>query len=167
MPRLSAEQWATVRAEYEAGASQASLAERHHVSRKAIQKRIEAEDWTQDLEPAIRRKVAEKVAGVAAKVAGGDPVKTAAAIDAEAERRAEVERRHRAEPGVIRERLQAAIAEARGATSADQLRRAIALARLAKLAAETLAITHSIERKAWKLEAPPAGGEVMEIEVSW
>lgn len=166
--RLSADQWLQVRAEYESGsATQAALAARWKVSRKAIQKHIESEDWIQDIEPAIRRKVAEKVAGVASKVAARDPAKTAAAIDAEAERRAEVERRHRAEAGVIRERLQAAIAEARGATSADQLRRALTLSRLAKLTAETLAIAHQIERKAWKLDAGLTPGVELEIEVTW
>lgn len=167
MPRLTADQWSTVRAEYEAGASQAALADRHGVSRKAIQKRIEAEDWIQDIEPAIRRKVAEKVAGVASKVAARDPVKTAAAIDAEAERRAEVERRHRTEAGVIRERLQAAMMAAREEPTPDTLRRAIGLARLAKLAAETLAITHALERKAWKLDAGVQPGANIEIEVTW
>ena len=72
--------WEQIRAEYETGATQSELSRAHGVSRAAIQKHIEAEGWTQDVEPAIQRKVAEKVAGV---VAGCNPKKKAEALDAE------------------------------------------------------------------------------------
>ena len=67
MPRLTAGQWAAARAEYESGASLNVTAERHHVSRRAVQNRAKEEGWTQewgdgkDVGEAIRRKVAEKV----------------------------------------------------------------------------------------------------------
>ena len=168
MPRLTEDQWATVRAEYEAGsANQSTLSKRHGVSRTAIQKRIEAEGWIQDLEPAIRRKVAEKVAGVAAKVAARNPEKTEQAIDEEAERRANVERRHRDEMGVVRERLQAALTAARAATNADERRAAFDIFKQAKISAETLTLVHADERKTWKLDNPLAPGANIESEVEW
>lgn len=136
--------WDTIRAEYEAGASQASLAKRHGVSRGAIQKHIAADGWTQDLEPAIQRKVAEKVAGV---VAGSSPQKQAAAIDAEAMRRADVTTRHRDEWDEHKTLMDTAIGT-----------KDFEAAKLAKITAETLKIRQEGERKAWGLDiaAPPA-----------
>ncbi len=64
--------WETIRAEYEAGASQSELAKRHGVSRKAIQKHITAEGWAQDISGTLDRLTEAKVAGV---VAGCDPKK--------------------------------------------------------------------------------------------
>lgn len=131
--------WDAIRAEYEAGASQASLAKKHGVSRGAIQKHIAAEGWTQDLEPAIQRKVAEKVAGV---VAGCDPKKKAQALDAEATRRADVVQRHRDEWEEHKHIVDAAI----GTKDFES-------AKLAKITAETLKIRQEAERKAWGIDA--------------
>lgn len=170
MPRLNTDQWHEARAFYEAGASQVATAERFKVSRKAIQKRIDNEGWIQDLEPTIRRRAAEKVAqvaGVASEVALRDPQKTDAAIDAEAERRAEVERRHRREADVIRERLNAALLEARAATTLDDRRRAFELFKQARIIADTLTLTHAIERKAWRLDDPSRAPGQIAIEVTW
>lgn len=131
--------WETIRAEYEAGASQSDLSRRHLVSRKAIQKHIEAEGWTQDIEPSISRKVAEKVAGV---VAGCDPKKKAEALDAEAVRRAAVVIRHRDEWDTHKGIVDSAIS----AKDFDA-------AKLAKITAETLKIRQEAERKAWQIDA--------------
>lgn len=130
--------WETIRAEYEAGATQSDLSRRHGVSRTAIQKHIEAEGWTQDVEPALQRKVAEKVAGV---VAGCNPKKKAEAIDAEASRRADVVQRHRDEWEEHKQIVDKAV----GARDFEA-------AKLAKITAETLKIRQEAERKAWSID---------------
>lgn len=134
--------WATIRAEYEAGTSQSELSRKFSVSRKAIQKHIESEGWTQDLEPAIQRKVAEKVAGV---VAGCDPKKKAIAIDAEASRRADVTNRHRDEWDEHKNLADEAIGM-----------KDFEIAKLAKITAEMLKIRQEGERKAWGLDVAVA-----------
>lgn len=70
--------WESIRAEYEAGASQADLSRRHGVSRKAIQKHITAEGWTQGSSGTVNRMAEDKVAGI---VAGCDPKKKAEALN--------------------------------------------------------------------------------------
>ena len=130
--------WEAIRAEYEVGATQSALARDHGISRTAIQKRIKAEGWTQDVEPAVQRKVAEKVAGV---VAGCTPKKKAEAIDAEAARRADVIQRHRDEW----EEHKGIVDKAVGALDFES-------AKLAKITAETLKIRQEAERKAWNID---------------
>jgi hypothetical protein len=134
--------WEVIRAEYEAGGNQSELSRKHGVSRTAIQKRIEKEGWTQDVEPVIQRKVAEKVAGV---VAGCNPQKKAAAIDAEASRRADVVQRHRDEWEEHKHIVDTAI----GTKDFES-------AKLAKITAETLKIRQEAERKAWAIDAQVA-----------
>src|SRR6266704_1119289 len=46
MAELARSQWETIREEYEGGASQASLAKRYGISRKAVQNHITKEGWT-------------------------------------------------------------------------------------------------------------------------
>lgn len=133
--------WEAIRAEYEAGATQSELARKHGVSRKAIQNHIEAGGWSQDIEPALNRKVAEKVAGV---VAGSDPKKKAEALDAAAQRRADVEIRHQTEWEEHKQLVDTAI----GNGDFDA-------AKLAKITAETLKIRQEGERKAWRLDSQP------------
>jgi len=142
--------WENIRAEYEAGASQSDLSRRYSVSRTAIQKRIEKEGWTQDVEPAIQRKVAEKVAGV---VAGCNPQKKAAALDAEASRRADVVQRHRDEWDEHKRLVDTAI-------GTDNFE----MAKLAKITSETLKIRQEAERKAWQIDV--AQPQVTNITVS-
>lgn len=146
MPRLSADQWETVRAEREAGASFPDLAARHGVSHQAISKRAKTEGWHdgEDVAEAIRRKVAAKVAGV---VAAANPQKRAAAIDAEADRSAEVLRRHREETNAVRERLYSGLREHK---AAKQL--AFEGLKAAKISSETLLNIHKAERQAGGLE---------------
>lgn len=134
--------WETIRAEYEAGSNQSELSRRHGVSRTAIQKRIDKEGWSQDVEPVIQRKVAEKVAGV---VAGCNPQKKAEAIDAEASRRADVVQRHRDEWEEHKRLVDTAI----GTNDFEA-------AKLAKITAETLKIRQEAERKAWAIDAQVA-----------
>lgn len=133
--------WQQIRADYEAGATQSELARKHGVSRTAIQKRIEKEGWTQDIEDSLRRKVAEKVAGV---VAGCNPQKKAEALDLAAQRRADVEIRHQTEWEEHRNLVDSAIAN-----------QDFESAKLAKITAETLKIRQEGERKAWRLDTQP------------
>jgi len=134
--------WETIRAEYEAGATQSELSRKHGVSRTAIQKHIEADGWSQDIEPVIQRKVAEKVAGV---VAGCNPKKKAEAIDAEATRRADVVQRHRDEWD-----------EHKGIVDTAIGTKDFETAKLAKITAETLKIRQEAERKAWAIDTQVA-----------
>ena len=165
MPRLTADQWDTLRAEYETGKSLNAVAAQHGVSRGAVQKRAKSEGWTQDVSGAIHRKVAEKVAGV---VAGSHPKKKAEAIDAEAARRAAVIDKHRDEWEAARQMARAAKADhegVEGRVPADiedpeerqkvlygMKRTAFENLKAAKIHTETLKIIQEGERKAWGLD---------------
>ena len=127
--------WETIRAGYEAGATQAELARVHGVSRTAIQKRIRAEGWVQDISGTVNRMAEAKVAGV---VAGCNPQKKAEALNRAAEAKAAVITRHQQEW----DRHQALIDEALSEGSFDK-------AKLAKITAETIKIRQEAERKAW------------------
>ena len=100
--------WETIRAEYETGATQSELSRKHGCSRTAIQKRIEREGWVQDVSDAIDRLAQAKVAGV---VAGCNPEKKAAAVEAAADRKASVIQGHRDAWPDIKELNRRAIAE--------------------------------------------------------
>lgn len=155
MPRLSADQWETIRAEREAGASFPELAAKHGVSHQAIQKRAKAEGWGdgRDVGEIIRRKVAEKVSGVAAC----NPKKRAEAIDAAADRSAEVIKRHQEESSAIRERLYAGLKAHRVAEAKEDKQLAFEDLKAAKIASETLLNIHKAERQAWGLDVQAAG----------
>jgi len=146
MPRLTADKWQDARLYYEAGANQQATADKFGVSRKAIQKKIESEGWTQDLEQAIRRKVAEKVALMSHSAT---TEQTVAAIDAEAERRVAVNKRHEqlwAQATTLHQ-------DAVGKKGEDgKLHPDPALQRAAKLNADTVAIIVAGERKVYRLE---------------
>ena len=145
--------WETIRAEYEAGASQSELARRHGVSRKAIQKHITAEGWAQDISGTLDRLTEAKVVGV---VAGCDPKKKAAALDRAADAKAAVILRHKEEWEQHQQLIRAAV------ESGD-----FDAAKLAKITAETIKIRQEGERKAWgitdKGETELSGG----IAISW
>lgn len=151
MPRLTRDQWETIRAEREAGASFPELAAKWGVSHQAIQKRAKAEGWGdgQDVGEIIRRKVAEKVAGV---VAACNPKKRAEAINAAAERSAEIIKRHQEESNEIRERLYAGLKAHRAAETKEQKQLAFEDLKAAKIASETLLNIHRAERQAWGLD---------------
>lgn len=145
--------WETIRAEYEAGASQSELGKRHGVSRKAIQKHITAEGWAQDISGTLDRLTEAKVAGV---VAGCDPKKKAAALDRAADAKAAVIMRHKEEWEQHQQLIRAAVEN--GDFDA---------AKLAKITAETIKIRQEGERKAWgitdKGETELSGG----IAITW
>lgn len=146
MGRLTTDQWQTVRAKYEAGATLSAVARDAGVSHTAVMKRAKAEGWTQNAEAAIQQKVAAKVSGL---VATRNPEKLAAAIDAEAERRAAVIKRHREEVNLGRERLYAGIRAAKDAKEKNDKDNAFADLKAAKISLEAMTLLHQLEAKAW------------------
>ena len=145
----------SARAYFEAGASQTATAEKFGVSRAAVQKWIEAEGWVQDLEELIRRKVAEKSGGL---VAGGDPQKIAQSIDAEAERRLKISRRHEQLVAQATALQQQAIGTGPdGKTMSPNFD----LQKSAKINSETIQILIGLERKIHRLEDAPLPGEAV------
>jgi len=143
MPRLTSDTWGTVRAERETGATISALAEKFGVSRKAIQKRIESEGWGDGLDvgQTVRRKVAEKVAGL---VAPCDPKKKAEAITAEAEKGAAIIVRHRRDWEEHHNRF-----------TVHGVANDFDLGKSAKICAEMLAIRQKAERAAHGLDDAP------------
>jgi hypothetical protein len=137
MPRLSADQWESVRAEREAGASFPELAARHGVSHQAIQQQAKKQGWSdgQDVRDVVRRKVAEKLVGY---VASCNPKKRAEALDEAANKAAVVVEMHQQEWADHRERF--------GIPSDFEI------GKLAKISAEMLTIRQKGERIAHGLE---------------
>lgn len=167
MPRLTAEQWSSVRAEREgSGASFPELARKFGVSFQRIQKVAKEQNWGdgQDVEEIVRRRVAAKVAGI---VVTANPEKKAAAIDAEAARGAEVVNRHRDEPTAARERVYAGLKAHKAAVSKEDKALAFDDLKAAKIAAEALAIIQAMERKAWGLDQSEARQSTIVIERSY
>ncbi|AHE99380.1 helix-turn-helix domain-containing protein [Thioalkalivibrio paradoxus] len=171
MPRLTAEQWSEARALREgAGLSLREISARMNVDRAAVSRRAKREQWDNgaNLAATLHRKVTEKVTGI---VNPADHKKTAAAIDAEAARRAGVIDKHRDELEAARQMALAAkenhqnvgehqIAEAiRDPMERQQIllvmkRRAFEDLKAAKIHVETLKLVQDGERKAWGLDMP-------------
>ena len=127
--------WEKIRAEYEVGATQSELARTHGCSRKAIQNRIVAEGWMQDVTSSVNRLTEAKVAGV---VAGCDPQKKAEALDRAAAAKAAVIARHKQEWADHQKWIDSALADGN-----------FEAAKLAKITAETIRIRQDGERRAW------------------
>lgn len=147
MARLTADQWSSIRAEREAaGTSFRELAAKYKVSDAAIVKRSKSEGWSDgsDVDGVINRKVSEKVSGV---VSADDPKKKAAAIDAEADRKAAVVNRHRQEWTQVAALRQEAVNVRNSDPDV-----AFSKAKLAKITAEMTKIQQDGERKAWGLD---------------
>lgn len=144
--------WETIRAEYEAGASQSELSRRHGVSRAAIQKRIKSEGWMQDVTGAINRLMEAKVAGV---VAGCNPQKKAEALSRAAEDKAAVIRNHREAWDGFKQEVKAALE----ANDFDRLK-------CLKIASETLRNAQECERKAWGIQDKPAETEQATVQAT-
>lgn len=167
MPRLTTDQWESVRAKRETGATFHELADEFGVSRQAIMKRSRRESWGDgtDLRSQIARKVTEKVTRVVTK---GNPEKRAAEIDAEAARRAAVIDKHRDEWEAARQMARAAKADHEGVEDRvpkdiedpeerqkvlyGMKRTAFEDLKAAKIHAETLKIIQEGERRAWGLD---------------
>ena len=145
--------WETIRAEYEAGASQSELSRRHGVSRTAIQKRIKSEGWMQDVTGAINRLTEAKVAGV---VAGCNPQKKAEALSRAAEDKAAVIRNHREAWDGFKQEVKAALE----ANDFDRLK-------CLKIASETLRNAQECERKAWGIQDKAEAETPSVVRVHW
>ena len=164
--------WEAIRTRWEAGETDTSLSLEYGVSRAAIHKHRTKEQWVREVAPELRRKVTEKVAGV---VADATPEERASAIDAEATRRAEVLKRHRAQWREVEKLRQQAITLAESATllpddnaeivtqKADRAVAAFERAKFAKITAQTTSIIQTGERRAWGIEGieDPLQGKVM------
>lgn len=157
MPRLTADQWESIRAEREAGGMITVIAAKYGISHQAILKRSRKEGWSDgaDVQGLIRRRAEQKVASVPPQ---GGPKNRAEAIDAAAEETAAVVRRHRQEWIQVVKLRQEALS-VREHDPAEAFTRA----KLAKITAEMTAIQQSGERKAWGLdEMPPEA-----IKIKW
>lgn len=151
MPRLTKQQWIQCRAEREAGEYFSALARKFHVDKAAIVRRANREGWGDggNMEACIRRKMGEKVTGVSPDI----PIKSRMlAIDAAAEKRAEVIKRHQEEPNAARERLYAGIRLHKQAETREEKILAFEDLKAAKIAAEALLIIQQMERKAFSLD---------------
>lgn len=138
MPRLTADQWADVRAEREAGATFRDLAEKYGVSLGSLSHRARKEKWGDgtDVQKEIRRRAAEKSHGVSDAVRHK---KRAEALDRAASRAAEIIEQHKQDWQDHRQRF--------GAITPD-----FETGKHAKINAEMLRIRHQGERIAWGLE---------------
>lgn len=165
MPRLTADTWETVRAEREAGATFDSLAGKFGVSKTAIVKHSNANKWGDgsDLAEVIRRKVTEKVTGI---VTTANPKKKAEAIDAAADRSAEVVKRHQEETNAVRERLYAGLKAHKAAMNKEEKVLAFEDLKAAKISSETILNIHKAERQAWNLDDNKSAHEII-IERSY
>jgi hypothetical protein len=86
--------WVKIGQEYCAGASITSLSHRYGVSRPAIDKNIEKNQWKQDVSLILNKEVAAKVAGVTKGLTTDQKTE---AIDNESNRRAEIAKEHQKE----------------------------------------------------------------------
>lgn len=147
MARLTADQWNAIRLKREvSGTSFPELAKEFGLSHQAIQKRAKAEKWGDgsDTAATIRKKVADKVAGL---VAGCNEKEKAEAIEIEADKVTAVVNRHRDE-WVDVSTIRKMSFDERETDS----KLATELAKLAKLHAEALKLQQEGERKAWGLD---------------
>ena len=144
MARLTADQWETIRAEREAGKSFPELAKKHGVSHQAIQKRAKNEGWGDgaDIGVTVRRKVAEKVAGL---VAGCNPKKKAEALENAAKKGFDIIQRHQKDWDEHHRLFTVAGVATEFETGKS-----------AKICAEMLAIRQKAERAAYGLEETPS-----------
>lgn len=149
MPRLDPDTWERIRiARESSGESFNSLAERFGVSVGAIHKRSKREGWGDgtDVGAVIRREVNAKVNGI--HLDAKDAETRAAAIDAAAERGADIIRLHRAEWQQHRARF--------GAAPQDMTE-----VKLARCSAEMLRIRQAGEREAWGLNSGDERAEIV------
>jgi hypothetical protein len=152
--------WSAARLDYErGGTSQAEIARRHGVSRRAVQKRIEREGWTQELRRAIARETQQRLLGITAT---DDPAKREKLLDQEAAKRAELIKRHRLEWDFLRTYTATALAQAAKVengvmvlATADAHQEAARHMRFAKLATLALADRQEAERVAFGLDEQP------------
>lgn len=156
--KFSPDQWQEMRAKRVAGASYREIAQQFGCDPTYVFQKSKAENWDdgRDSEALVRARLADKLNGVVHEL---DPVKKAEALDAEANRRAEIIRRHREEPHHARERVYAGLKAHREAKAKEEKSLAFDDLKAAKIASEALQIIQSMERKAWGLDTQATGPE--------
>lgn len=161
--------WPQIRAEYEAGNSLTSLAKKHKVGPASIHRRVKSEAWAEPTsQDIIRIKALERAAGVRNSPGEGvDEQKKAEAIEEEAERIAEIIRKHREEPKAVRAMLYDGVKAHRAAKTGEEKRLAFDDLKAAKISSEILANLHALERKAWGLDKPESEDKTIVIERSY
>jgi hypothetical protein len=172
MPRIvEPQRWADIQKGYESGQTARALARQFGVSHTGIAKRAAKEGWSQDSSGELRRKTLEKVAGLREEMHKAVSPKDAdrvrqEAVSAEADRRADVWKRQREEPTLIRRMYYAAIRRFDQATTRLERLEAAEDLRAAKLAGEAMTMVHKLERQAWGLDEPdqaPPGPLIVEV----
>jgi hypothetical protein len=146
MVKVAPEQWEKVRAYYEAGHTGNQTATKFGLNRRRVQMRIQAEGWDQNLENAIRVQALDKVVG---KGANYSVEATAEAVNVEATKRANIEKRHREEPNNVRVLLYQTIKAMNEKATPPDIREI-------KIAAEAMSMLQAMERKAYRLDGDGA-----------
>ncbi|MBF0529197.1 MAG: hypothetical protein HQK55_07985 [Deltaproteobacteria bacterium] len=146
-----------------------ALSRKHNVSRKAIQVHIRKDMWIQDVSSDLQRAVEAKVAGV---VAGCDLRRKAGAIEAEAQRRADVEFRQRKDWEPLQKKLNLCVSglPEKPEEEDSKLKTIKAMIATIKAAAEAMMTIHGGERKSWRLDTalptPPGAKTILSPELA-
>lgn len=147
--------WIKCRAEYEAGETYSVLGMRYKRSKAAISKRGRAEGWVQDAEPAIRRQLSDRLAGIG-KVASGNPEAREAAIAGTVDARLAVLTQHQREWIIARGVLLDALNASRSKSEAVRIEADKRL-KSVTLAMQAMTLLQAGERRAHNLtNDPPA-----------
>ncbi len=161
--RPTAAQWAEIRTRREAGESFGALAKAFDISKTAVIRRSQMEGWKggQNIEESVRRRTAEKMAGADEAITTGNYEQVAEIIDAEANRRVEIELRHRDEWTQLEPYRKVAMMKMKDAHDAGVKSGAKGQWVIAKIASEVaknhimaLATKQEAERKAYRLNDP-------------
>ena len=142
MQNISPDQWEKIRAYYEAGNTGNQTAEKFGVNRRRVHMRIAAEGWNQNLENAIRVQALDQVVG---KGPNYSVEATAEAVNVEATKRANIEKRHREEPNNVRVLMYRTIKEMGERDKPPGIREIRTLA-------EAMTLLQNMERKAFRLD---------------
>ena len=147
--------WSKIRAMWESGDSAFSISKAKGMpTHTAINKHAKADEWTRNLEGVIQHKVSEKVSGIVSESDKNERIKL---IDKESQKRADIEIRHREEPGHVRGLLYKSIKEVKDAETKEQKRDATEVLKAAKLAMEIMKGIQEMERKSFRLDIAPTG----------
>lgn len=178
-PKLSTQQWIEIRSKYEGGQTISQLAREYKIDRKLIYRKIETEGWVQDPSAEIERRTNVHITGLAGtdgkRPTGLDPKIRDQVIEEEAQRRAQILRRHREEWEMVETLMAEAfgqrVVKVKDENGVEQKKPgSFEFFKQAKITAEALAIKQKGERAAWgipevaektKIEhSGPGGGDI-------
>ncbi len=144
------------------------VAKKYKVSKAGVIKRAFKENWIRpdEVTKAIKKRADEKVTGIVSPVT---IAKRAQIIDSEAEKVAEVIKRHRTEVNGIRERLYSGLQNHKVAKTLEQKRLAFCDIQAAKVASDAMLNIHRLERQAWSIDeaAMPENKSIITIQRSY